>query len=184
MIAVRRAFGAVVLGVLLGGSLAGCVVGQADQNAFKTATEKAMLNTYGFPLNADQTRCFAGRLVDEIGTKNLRARGITPNDISGNKALAKITLTDAQVQALVPALFDGGCVDFGTLADELLQTAGSKRLDATQLGCVANGLSSDTAFRMGFTRLLTQTSATSDAASATLSSVFSRCGVQLQLQNG
>jgi hypothetical protein len=183
MLAVRRAIGAIGA-VVLAIALAGCVVGQAPQNSYKTATVKAMLNTYGFPLTADQTRCFAGRLIDEIGTKNLQARGITANDISGHKALARITLTDAQVQALVPALFDGGCVDFGTLADELLQSAGSTKLDANQLGCVANGLSSDSEFRIGFTRLLTQTSATSDRASATLSSVFSRCGVKLQLQNG
>src|SRR5262249_13624551 len=112
MTAVRRVVGAVVLAALL----AGCVVGVADQNAYKTAAAKAMLNTYGFPLNAVQTRCFAGRVVDEIGTKNLRARGITSADVASGKGLAKITLTAAQVQALEPALFDGGCVDFGTLA--------------------------------------------------------------------
>ncbi len=183
MVAVRRAIG-VIGAVVLAVALGGCVIGQSDQNAYKTATVKAMLNTYGFPLTADQTRCFAGRLIDEIGTDALRTRGITPNAISAQKGLSKITLTEAQVQALEPALFDGGCVDFGTLADELLQRAGSKKLAGNQVGCVATGLSSNADFRSGFTRLLSQTSASADTASATLSSVFSHCGVNLQLQNG
>ena len=122
-------------------------VADDDVAAFIAAGTASLLDDSSFAGDEGQAECFATRLVEIVGIDKLEEGGITPDDFMAG-SLDNVVMSDSQADELASLLLDDECIPFVEIM--LAETTDTASLDADQLACYSDALSSSEILREGF----------------------------------